>query len=162
MVFPREIHPLCAVRIISTLCRPHQRHSPINHRILAAHIEVNMADSPTENEIKYTRFLNVLKTLAPDKTFGGVTLAQFEAQVEKSNIPRASIETLNDQKKQEEATRDAEDLATMKLCEMIKKGVVADPAFGDDSAVYEALGYVRKSNRKSGLTRRRKTELKPE
>ena len=114
-----------------------------------------MADTPKENEMKYTRFLNAFKTLAPDKTFGGITLTQFETQVEKSKVPRTNIETLNDQKKREEATRDSEDLATMKLCEIIKNGVVADPEFGDDSALYETLGYVRKSDRKSGLTRKK-------
>jgi len=35
-------------------------------------------------------------------------------------------------------------------------GVRADPDFGPDSALYEALGYTRESERKSGLTRNRK------
>jgi hypothetical protein len=35
--------------------------------------------------------------------------------------------------------------------------VLGDPAYGPDSALYEALGYVRKSERKSGLTRKGKT-----
>ncbi len=34
--------------------------------------------------------------------------------------------------------------------------VVGDPNFGPDSALYEALGYVRKSDRKSGFTRKKK------
>ena len=33
--------------------------------------------------------------------------------------------------------------------------VKSDPAEGEDSDLYEAMGYVRKSNRSSGLTRRR-------
>ena len=115
-----------------------------------------MSDTPKENEIKYTRFLNSIKTLAPDKTFGGVTFPQLEAQVGKSIAPRANIQRLEDEKKHLEATRDAEDIITMQYCEMIKKGVIADPDFGDDSALYEALGFVRKSNRRSGLTRKTK------
>jgi hypothetical protein len=35
--------------------------------------------------------------------------------------------------------------------------VTGDPAFGPDSSLYEAMGYVRKSERKSGLTRKGKT-----
>ena len=31
----------------------------------------------------------------------------------------------------------------------------ADPTEGDDSALYKAMGYVRKSDRKSGLTRKK-------
>ena len=56
--------------------------------------------------------------------------------------------------------RDNEDVSTMKMCERIKNGVVADPDFGDDSALYEALGYIKKSNRKSGLTRKKNEPLK--
>ena len=61
---------------------------------------------------------------------------------------------------QAEAARDTADTATMKMCEMIKNGVVADPAFGDDSALYEALGFIRKSNRRSGLTRKKNDPAK--
>jgi hypothetical protein len=116
-----------------------------------------MADTPKENEIKYNRFFNALTTLAPDKTFGGVTLAELSAQIAKSNTPRHRLVEIDDERKAEEANRDSEDSSTMKLCERIKNGVVADPDYGDDSALYEALGYVRKSDRKSGLTRK-KTE----
>ncbi len=120
-----------------------------------------MADTPKENEIKYNRFLSAIKTLAPTKTFGGVTLAAFETQIETSNAPRENLERINDEKTQEETVRDSADVGTMKICEMIKNGVVADPEFGDDSALYEALGFVRKSNRKSGLTRKKVEPGKP-
>ena len=116
-----------------------------------------MADTPKENEAKYKRFLAALKTLAPTKTFSGITLADFVAQCEKSDAPRDAIVQIDDQRLQEEATRDTTDITTMKMCEMLKNGVIADPEFGDDSALYEAFGYVRKSERKSGLTRK-KTE----
>jgi hypothetical protein len=33
--------------------------------------------------------------------------------------------------------------------------VVADPTEGANSALYEACGYIRKDNRKSGLTRKK-------
>ena len=114
-----------------------------------------MADTPRENEAKYNRFLTALTTLAPDKTFGGVNLADLTTQIAKSNSPRQRLAELGDEKKNQEAKRDSEDLETMKLCERIKNGVVADPEFGDDSALYEALGYIRKSERKSGLTRKK-------
>lgn len=114
-----------------------------------------MADTPKENQIKYERFLNALRTLAPDKTFGGVTLAAFEAQIEKSEAPRKRIAAKCDEIKQDEVERDTEDVPTMRMCEMLKNGVVADPEYGDDSALYEALDFIRKSARKSGLTRKK-------
>ena len=114
-----------------------------------------MADTPKENEIKYNRFLNALTTLAPDKIFGGVKLGELVAQTGKSDLPRTDLLRLKDEEMQAEAARGSADAATMKMCEMIKNGVVADPEFGDDSALYEALGYIRKSNRRSGLTRKK-------
>ena len=119
-----------------------------------------MADSPKVIEEKYNRILNAWKTLASDKTFGGMTLTQFEAQIAKSNAPRIKIESLDDELKQEQANRETEDGITLKACDTVVKNVIADPAFGDDSALYEAMGYVRKSNRKSGLTRK-KTKNEP-
>ena len=98
-----------------------------------------------------------LQTLAPTKTFGGVTVPALETQVGISDAPRSELEKIADQKMEQEAKRESADINTMKMCEMVKNGVVADPDFGDDSALYEALGYIRKSERKSGLTRK-KTE----
>jgi hypothetical protein len=39
----------------------------------------------------------------------------------------------------------------------VVNGVKGDPAFGEDSDLYETMGYVRKSERKSGLTRKKST-----
>lgn len=114
-----------------------------------------MADTPKENEVKYNRFLNALTTLAPDKTFGGVNVADFTTQIGKSMAPRRKLVEIDDEKKQQEVIRNTEDAITSKMCEMIKNGVVADPEFGDDSALYEALGFIRRSERKSGLTRKK-------
>ena len=37
-------------------------------------------------------------------------------------------------------------------------GVAGDPAYGNDSPLYGAIGFVRKSEKKSGLTRKKKPE----
>jgi len=39
----------------------------------------------------------------------------------------------------------------------VVNGVLADPTEGPDSSLYEAMGYTRKSERKSGLTRGKKS-----
>jgi hypothetical protein len=39
--------------------------------------------------------------------------------------------------------------------QLVINGVLADPTEGPDSALYEAFGYTRKSERRRGLTRRR-------
>lgn len=115
-----------------------------------------MANSPKEDEEKMQMVLNALKTLAPDKTFGGSTVATFETQVNKSLAPRARLIQIEDEKKQQQALRESEDRITMKQVQLIVNGVLADSEYGDDSALYEAMGYVRKSERASGLTRKKK------
>ncbi len=38
----------------------------------------------------------------------------------------------------------------------VGQGVAGDPAYGNDSPLYGAMGFVRKSERASGLTRKKK------
>ncbi len=39
----------------------------------------------------------------------------------------------------------------------VGQGVAGNSDFGDDSPLYGAMGFVRKSERKSGLTKKKKT-----
>jgi hypothetical protein len=116
--------------------------------------------SPKDYEQKIDRMLNAWRTLALDKSFGGMTLAQFEAVVGPSRAARQRINNLEAQLKQEIAARDTADADFAAKAQLVVAGVLADPTHGPDSALYEALGYTRKSARKSGLTRKR-TELEP-
>ena len=100
--------------------------------------------------------LNAWRTLAPDKTFGGMTLAQYEALVTRSRTARQHIEDLDDQRAQVVTERDAADDAVTDKSKLVVAGVLADPDFGPDSALYEAFGYTRESEYKSGLTRKGK------
>ena len=100
--------------------------------------------------------LNAWRTLAPDKTFGGMTLAQYEALVTRSRTARQHIEDLDDQRAQAVTERDAADEAVIDKSKLVVAGVLADPEFGPDSALYEAFGYTRESEYKSGLTRKGK------
>lgn len=115
-----------------------------------------MSNSPKLNERKMLKVLNAWKRLAPGKKFGGKTLDEYDLQVGKSLTPRENLVALKNQELQEIATREDEDLVTLADIETIVAGVVADPTEGSNSALYEAMGYVRKSERKSGLTRKKK------
>ncbi|HEY0429729.1 MAG TPA: hypothetical protein VGC76_18245 [Pyrinomonadaceae bacterium] len=114
-----------------------------------------MPNSPKLNEQKMMEVLHGWRTIAPEKTFGGMTLEQYEAQVNKSLAPRQKLVALEDEKIEQQALRDSEDLITLKKVELVVAGVIADETHGSDSALYESMGYVRKSDRKSGLTRKR-------
>jgi hypothetical protein len=116
--------------------------------------------SPKDNEQKMERIQNAWRTLAPDKTFGGMTLAQFEAVCAPSRASCQRIDELEDKLRQEIATRDAADATVAAKTQLVVAGILADPTEGADSALYEACGYTRKSDRKTGLTRKRNAETK--
>ena len=111
---------------------------------------------PKDIEERLERILNSWRTLAPQKTFGGMTLAQFEAACAPSKETRALINELQDKLAQAMAGRDTADDNTAEKIQYVVSGVLADPSEGPDSALYAAFGYTRKSERKTGLTRKLK------
>jgi hypothetical protein len=54
------------------------------------------------------------------------------------------------------AKRAVVDAASNALIQRVVAGVKSDPAQGEDGVLYAAMGFVRKSERGSGLTRRSK------
>jgi hypothetical protein len=117
---------------------------------------LTMAGNPKNVELKMQRMLNAWETLAPDKTFAGLTLAQFKAAAQPAQAARQRLLELEDQQTQAIAQRDAADDALQAKMQQVIAGVLSDPTQGPDSALYEAMGYRRKSERKTGLTRKRK------
>ena len=115
-----------------------------------------MGNTPRSNEQKMDKILNAWETLAEGKTFGGMTLAQFQAVCAPAKSAREQIEDLEDQLTAALAARDNADAAVAAKIELIVNSVRADPDHGSNSALYEAMGYTRKSDRKSGLTQKKK------
>ena len=111
--------------------------------------------SPKDIALKIDKMLNAWETLAPGKSFGGMTLAQFQAAAQPAQAARERIEELEDQLTQAIADRETADEAFLAKAQLVVNGVLADPTEGADSALYEAMGYTRKSERRSGLTRKR-------
>ena len=68
---------------------------------------------------------------------------------------RQRLDDLEDQITQAQADRDRADADFLVKAQQVVAGVLADSTEGPDSALYEAMGYRRKSERKSGLTRKR-------
>lgn len=106
------------------------------------------------------RFIAALTRLAPTQTFGGITLSELEADETALHAHDSAVE-------ENEATLDASRddrksfyKATDKKLEKVKNGIIGDPEFGPNSPLYGALGCVRESERKSGLTRKKKDEDK--
>ena len=114
--------------------------------------------NPKKNQEKIERMLNGWETLAPAKSFGGMTLAQLKATAQPALDARSHLDDLEAQMTQAIADREAADEAFLAKAQLVVAGVLADPTEGQDSALYQSFGYTRKSDRKSGLTRRKSTK----
>jgi hypothetical protein len=112
--------------------------------------------SPKRVEEKIDKIISAWETHAPEKSFGGMTLAQFKAKVKASYDLRERIVMLEQQLKGEKSTRADADKVSMAAAQAVVNGVKGDPTEGPDSALYEGFGYVRDSERDSGLTRGKK------
>ena len=113
-----------------------------------------MANTPKSKEEKMERMLNAWDTLAATKSFGGMTLDQFKAVAAPAQAARRRIADLDDQRTQASNDRDAADEVFSQKAQLVTNGVLADPTEGPNSSLYEAFGYTRKSERKSGLTKK--------
>ena len=101
-----------------------------------------------------TKIINAWTTLAPAATFAGMTLAQYKAKVQPTFDTRTAIDKLAAQTTSALDARDTADGLTTQTNQLVVNAVKGDPAHGEDSDLYEAMGYVRKSARKCGLTRK--------
>ena len=111
-----------------------------------------MPSGPKETEKRIERMLNAWQELAPAKSFGGMTLAQFQAIAAPAQEARARIDDLEIQHQQAIADREAADEQFNDKAQLVVAGVLADPTEGPDSALYKGFGYTPKRERKSGLT----------
>jgi hypothetical protein len=65
------------------------------------------------------------------------------------------LEVLENQVQSKQVERDHADAESLRLLQLVINGIIADPTEGPDSDLYAASGYVRKSQRQTGLTRKK-------
>jgi hypothetical protein len=94
--------------------------------------------------------------LRPGKSFAGLTLEQYLAAIKASHDVRSEIVEAELRLQSALARRVTVDEASMKVAQRIVNAVKADPEEGDDGELYVAMGYVRKRDRKTGLTQRKR------
>jgi len=112
--------------------------------------------SPTQIAAKMSDVVSAWDTLRPSKSFAGMTLAQFKTAIKPSSDARTSIDALDNQLIAAQDQRDTADVASMAKVLLVVNAVKGDPDEGEDGELYEAMGYVRKSERKSGKTNKTK------
>lgn len=112
---------------------------------------------PKEIEERLRRAITSWETMAPTKPFGGLTLDQFKTQTAPSFTARDTIANLETQMTQAFNDRGTADETSLALLQRVIAGILADPTEGPDSSLIEGVGRTRQSERKSGLTRKKKS-----
>jgi hypothetical protein len=120
-----------------------------------------MPNNPKLSGDKIAAVLKAWKDIRPAKTFAGMSLTQFTTKVQPSLDARDAIDTLNNQLIAATDQRDTADIASMKQVLLVVNAVKGDPAEGEDGELYEAMGYVRKSERATGKTNKKKAAPVP-
>lgn len=87
-----------------------------------------------------------------------MTLAEFEAANEAPLRLRREIESLTLELIGKKAKRDDADRATRASLLMLADSVKGTPGYGPNGPLYGALGYIRNSEKKSGLVRKIRTQ----
>ena len=112
-----------------------------------------MSESPKAMETFLDEVVSAWTELAPTAQFAGLTLAQFEAKVKPSYDTRTEVSTLETQlKAARQSRRNADEVSNDDALNIVN-GVRSAPGFGENSALYKAMGYIPKNARKSGLVR---------
>ena len=86
-----------------------------------------------------------------------MTLEQFKVRVKPSLDARNELSTARNTRISALTGRMVSDDESQKALLLVVNAIKGDPTEGEDSALYEACGYVPKSKRKSGLSRKAKT-----
>jgi hypothetical protein len=115
--------------------------------------------TPAKIADQYRRYVTAWEALAPGATFGKKTLAQFKAYVATSEARRGEVAKAEAVLGDTITDRDTDDDVILDIMEKVKKSVIDSEEFGsDDGALYEAMGYIPKSKRKTGNTRKKPVE----
>ena len=99
-------------------------------------------------------FLAAWREIAPQASFAGMTLAEFETQTAPLMESIQRLQALDAQYAAELKARDEADTAARDTLRLVANAVRGTPAHGEDSRLYRAMGFVPLSERQSGLTRK--------
>ncbi|MDQ4122845.1 MAG: hypothetical protein M3209_15520 [Acidobacteriota bacterium] len=91
---------------------------------------------------------------APTVTFNGITQTAFAADIAAAAAADAEVGDLEAQLNMKRDERDTKYAALNEKRSKVGLGVAGNPDLGNDSPLFGAMGFVRKSERASGLTRK--------
>lgn len=98
------------------------------------------------------------RDIRPDKSFAGMTYPEFSKRIEPIITARTEVATCENALKAAISKRESADKTALAVALRVVSAVKADETEGEDGELYESMGYVRKSERKSGLSRKKKKD----
>ena len=104
---------------------------------------------------RITKVDRAWENMRPNKQFSGLSLENFRERVKPSLDIRAQMAQLESQLRALAAQLAKADEVSEATVSSVINGVRGDLQEGDDGELYEAMGYTRKSARRSGLVRKR-------
>jgi len=113
--------------------------------------------SPKKVAARVQKVLDGWTTVRPTKSFAGMTLEQFKTKVQPSLDTRSQLVTLQNQATDSRVQRHQSDGASLDTAQLVVNAVKGDPEEGENGSLYAAMGYIPKSQRRSGLTRKGQT-----
>lgn len=94
------------------------------------------------------------RSLRPLKKFLGLSVDEFEAELKPCFDARTEVEDLENKLAGARIRRDEADAEGLALVARLVNAIRSDECEGEDSELLEAMGYVLKSKRQSGLHRK--------
>jgi hypothetical protein len=114
--------------------------------------EINQM-SPAQFEAKINLVKNAWTSLAPNDSFGGMTLAEFNTLINPSFTARTAGLAIQNQLSGNIADRTAADAVTAAAIKRVVFSVLGSPEYGESSPLYRAMGYKTPEDKASGLSR---------
>ena len=106
-------------------------------------------------------FLRAWRNLAANTSFCGMSAEEFQQATDDMVAVRKEIGMAEARLTGLRQTRDMADKAARELMIHVAHGVRGDQNFGEDCPLYRSMGYIPKSERKSGLQRKYKKTAEP-
>jgi hypothetical protein len=122
---------------------------------------ISFLKNPNRIVRKVDEVVMAWEQLAPSATFAGMTLAEFRTAVDPSKAERLRTAELEAELSGAAGRRALADLNTNDKLKLVVAAVKGDPAHGENSALYRAMGYIPMAERASGLTRKVAAEVAP-
>ena len=120
-----------------------------------------MPQGPSNSLDRMNKVANGWKKLRPDKVFAKMTQEEYAQAIAPAFAAKARVAELEVELAAAKSTRDDAVKAATAETDKVVKAVVGDTEEGEDGELYESFGYVRKSERATGLSRKRKAAPVP-